>query len=223
VKVAQADIEDTMWNIEAEVGEVLNAGPTVIALGGDHSITLPILRAYRKKFGPIALVQFDAHTDTEKGKFNHGTPFRRALEEELIDQQAYLQVGIRAPTVSSVELQEARGLGAKQFTIDECFEMGMPGVVQEIRNLIGERRVYISLDIDSVDPAYAPGTGTPEVGGFTSYQILQLVRGLQGLNFVGFDVVEVSPPYDNAEITSILAANLVFEFLSLLAKKKQTK
>jgi agmatinase/guanidinopropionase len=222
VAVEPINIETTMQNITTEVGAVLAAGPRVIALGGDHSITLPLLRAHAARFGPLAVVHFDSHTDTESGKFDHATPFHHAVKEGLLDPEAYVQVGIRGPLFHPNEVKTAKDLGAKVLVIEDCFEMGIPAIIKTICELIGNRQVYVSLDIDAVDPAYAPGTGTPEVGGFTSYQMLQIVRGLRGLDLIGFDVVEVSPPYDSGEITSILAANLVFEFLSLLALNKQS-
>jgi arginase family enzyme len=152
---------------------------------------------------------------------DHGTPFYHALHEGIVDKAAYIQVGIRGPLYEPNEIEDAQALGARVLTIEECMEGGMTAVSQTIQQHIGQRKAYVTLDIDSIDPAFAPGTGTPEVGGFTSYQILQLVRGLSGLNVVGFDLVEVSPPYDHGEVTSILAANLVFEFLSLLALQKR--
>jgi len=217
VAVDPVSIEATMEAVVAEVGAVLAQGPFVVSLGGDHSVTLPLLRAHAEKFGPLAVVHFDAHPDTEAGGFEHGTPFRFAAEERLIDPQAYVQVGIRGPLGDPDDVEVARRMGARVLTIDDCFGMGIPAVIEIIHQVVGRRPVYVSLDIDAVDPAYAPGTGTPEVGGFTSYHMLQMVRGLIGLNFAGFDLVEVSPPYDCAGITSLLAANLVFEFLSLLA------
>jgi agmatinase len=226
VDVIPVDIEATMQAIAAEVGAVLAQGVTVVALGGDHSVTLPLLRAHAAHFGPLAVVHFDSHPDTwdreySDHRYSHGTPFRRAIEEGLIDTTAYVQVGIRGPVASAQDLDDARCLGAHVLTIYQAFEMGVPAVIRAMRETVGERPVYVSLDIDVADPSYAPGTGTPEVGGFTSYQMLQLVRGLSGLNLVGFDLVEVSPPYDHGEITAILAANLVFEFLSLLAAGKR--
>ncbi|HEY4690805.1 MAG TPA: agmatinase [Anaerolineae bacterium] len=225
VDIIPVDIEDTYSNIEREVGAILDAGVTCLALGGDHSITLALLRAHAKHFGPLAVVHFDAHPDTWQNEFgdrpySHGTPFRRAIEEGLIDTGAYVQVGIRGPTSGATDVQEARELGARVITIDEAVSIGLSAVLSEIQSKAAGKRVYVSLDIDAVDPAFAPGTGTPEVGGFTSYQMLQLVRGLRGLNLIGFDVVEVSPPYDHGDITSILAANLAFEFLSLFALDK---
>ena len=221
VAVDQVDIAATMQAITAETGQVVQQNVTVVALGGDHSITLPLLRAHAQRYGPLALVHFDSHCDTEVGGYQHGTPFRHAVSEGLIDTEAFVQVGIRGPLFGGDEVEDSRRLGARVLTIDDCFEQGIPTVIQTIRQVVGDRPAYVSLDIDAVDPAYAPGTGTPEVGGFNSYQIVQLVRGLQGLHLVGFDLVEVSPPYDSADITAILAANLVFEFLSVLAANRQ--
>jgi len=228
VSTIAVDINATMENITSEIKGILEKDVTVVALGGDHSISLPLLRAHTAKFGPPAVIHFDSHPDTWDWEFkdqpySHGTPFRRAIEEELIDTSAYLQIGIRGPTSWANDLSNAREMGAKILTIHQVFEMGIPAVITEMRETIGERPVYVSLDIDSVDPAFAPGTGTPEVGGLTSYQILQLVRGMQGLNIDGFDLVEVSPPYDHGDITAILGANLAFEFISLLALRHRAE
>ena len=225
IKVVPVDIRDTMEAITNEIATILSQETLPISLGGDHSITLPLLRAHAAQFGPLAVIHFDSHPDTWNSEFgdhpySHGTPFRRALEEQLIDPEAYIQVGIRGPVSDSFDLDEARELGAQIITINEAFELGIPAVIEKFHDIIGKRSAYVSLDIDSVDPAFAPGTGTPEVGGFTSYQMLQLVRGLRGINLVGFDLVEVSPPYDPSDITAILAANLVFEFLSIIALMK---
>jgi len=226
VSTIAVDINATMANITSEVKGILDEGVTVVALGGDHSISLPLLRAHAAKFGPPALIHFDSHPDTWDWEFkdqpySHGTPFRRAIEEELIDTSAYLQIGIRGPTSFATDLSDAEKMGAKILTIDRVFEMGIPAVITEIKETIGEKPVYVSLDIDAVDPAFAPGTGTPEVGGLSSYEILQLVRGLQDLNMIGIDLVEVSPPYDHGDITAILASNLAFEFISLLALQQR--
>ncbi len=225
VDVSPVDIKANNDAITNEVARVLKAGARVIALGGDHSITLPLLRAHAAQHGALAVVHFDSHCDTGSPEFSgrpysHGTPFRYALAEGLIDKSAYLQIGIRGPSSRATYRSEAQALGARVITIEEAFEIGMPAIIKEIRERVGNRRVYVSLDIDAADPAYAPGTGTPEVGGFTSYQLLQLVRGLAGLDLVGCDLVEVSPPYDHGDITAILAANLAFDFLALLARKK---
>jgi len=223
--IIPVNIEDTYANIETEVRRLLEAGTTVLTLGGDHSIALPLLRAHAKQHGALAVVHFDSHPDTWSSEFgerpySHGTPFRRAIEEKLIDTAAYVQIGIRGPTTGAHDWRDARDLGARVMTLDEALSIGVAAALQQIREQVGARKVYVTFDIDAVDPAFAPGTGTPEVGGFTSHQALQLVRGLQGLNLIGFDVVEVSPPYDHGDITAILAANLAFEFLSLIALGK---
>jgi agmatinase len=220
--VTPVDIIATHRQIQAAAAKVLDANATLIALGGDHSITLPLLREHARKHGPVAVVHFDAHPDTwdceyPGHKYSHGTPLIRALEEGLIQREAYVQIGIRGPTGGPQDYADALRLGARMITLDEFRTRTMTSVLDEVRSVVGDRPVYVTLDIDCVDPAFAPGTGTPEVGGLTSYEILQLVRGLRGLSCVGFDLVEVSPPYDHAAITSILAANLAFEFLSLIA------
>jgi agmatinase len=226
VDVIPPSIVDTYANIEAEVGTVLAAGVTVLALGGDHSISLPLLRAHARRWGRLGLIHFDSHPDTWDSEFggrpySHGTPFRRALEEQLIDPARYIQVGLRGPTSGASDWQDARDLGVRVITMDDAAALGMPAVADAIR-ATATGPVYVTLDIDSADPAFAPGTGTPEVGGFTSHQLLQLVRCLRGLDLVGFDLVEVSPPYDHGDITAILAANLAFEFLSLRALRERS-
>ncbi len=228
IEIIPVEITKTMGNITRETSAMLQQNATVIALGGDHSISLPLLRAHAAQFGPLAVIHFDSHPDTWDQEFpgqlySHGTPFRRSIEEGLIDINAYVQIGIRGSVSHANDLVEAREMGARIFTIGQVFEQGIGSIIREMHRIVGDRQVYISLDIDSIDPAFAPGTGTPEVGGLSSYDILQLVRGMQGLDFVGFDLVEVSPPYDQADITSILAANLVFEFLSLLALRPRNR
>ncbi|CAG0932268.1 agmatinase [Thermoflexales bacterium] len=225
VDVVPVDVLATHTAINDEVSQIVQAGVKVIALGGDHSIALPLLRAHARQYGPLAVVHFDAHPDTwdtEFGerKYSHGTPFRRAIEEKLIDTSAYLQIGIRGPTSGKQDYADALALGARMITLDEAMGLGLAGILKEIKDRVQDKPLYITLDIDSIDPAFAPGTGTPEVGGFSSYQMLQLLRGLKGLNFVGGDLVEVSPSFDHSHITSILASNLVFEYLSLLALNK---
>jgi agmatinase/guanidinopropionase len=224
VSVIPTSIEHTMDRIERCAAEVLQAGPALITLGGDHSIALPLLRAHAKKFGPLSLVHVDAHLDTWESEFDdipysHGTPFRHALQEGLIRKGEYVQIGIRGPVSGEADYEQAAALGARTITIQEVMEKGMREVLEEVHQRI-HGPVYVTVDIDSADPAFAPGTGTPEVGGLSSYQLLQLVRGLRGLNLVGFDLVEVSPPYDHGDITAVLAANIAFEFLSLIAAKK---
>lgn len=225
IGVIPVDIRATMENITKDTKAILEQDVKVLALGGDHSISLPLLRAHAAKYGELAVIHFDSHPDTwdeefEDQPYSHGTPYRRAIEENLIDPNAYIQVGIRGPISGAADITETEEMGVNIQTIEKVLDGGIPVAIDEIHKTIGDRPVYVSLDIDAVDPAFAPGTGTPEVGGLSSYQMLQLVRGLQGLNIVGFDLVEVSPPYDHSEITSILAANLAFEFLSLLALMK---
>lgn len=223
VSVIPTSIEHTMTAITQAASEIIETGTTLITLGGDHSIALPLLRAHAKKHGPVSLVHIDAHIDTWEAEFeavpySHGTPFRYALQEGLIREGEYMQIGIRGPVSDENDYDDARALGARIVTIHEVMEKGIGEILGEIHERM-KGPVYVTVDIDSVDPAYAPGTGTPEVGGLTSYQLLQLVRGLHGLNLIGFDLVEVSPPFDHGDITAILAANIVFEYLSLLALK----
>lgn len=222
IDVIPPDIRATHEQIEKAASRIISTGSTLVSIGGDHSVSLPLLRAHARKHGPVALIHFDAHPDTWTSEYpgqpySHGTPFVRALEESLIDPDAYVQIGIRGPTNGPEDYRDAIGLGARMITYDDFYRMGIDAVLSEVRTRVGNRPAYVTLDIDAVDPAFAPGTGTPEVGGFTSYEMLKLVRGLRGLNLVGFDLVEVSPPFDSSNITAILGANLVFEFLSLLA------
>lgn len=222
VDIVPVDILMTHRAIELEVGRILAAGAKAFSLGGDHSITLPLLRVHAQKYGPVAVVHFDAHPDTWDAeypgqRYSHGTPFRRAIEEGLVDTAAYLQIGLRGPTISPSDYADAAELGARMLTLDDVLSRGIPGVIEEIHRHVGRRPTYVSLDIDVVDPAFAPGTGTPEIGGLTSSQIVRLVRGLRGLNLIGGDLVEVAPPYDPAGITAILAANLMFELLSVVS------
>lgn len=228
VAVVPPSITATYQAIEATAREILSSGTTLITLGGDHSISLPLLRAHAEKYGPLALVHFDSHPDTWESEFgpeypySHGTPFLNALNEKIIRPENYLQIGLRGPTSGVGDWQVARDRGVRVITMDDAAQMGIPAIIAAIRETASAPGpTYVTLDIDAADPAFAPGTGTPEVGGFTSHQLLRLVRGLNGLNLIGFDIVEVSPPYDYGDITALLAANLVFEFLSLVAVRKQ--
>ena len=212
-------IEDTFKRIERGIAPLLDVGVRCVCVGGDHSISLPILRAVAKKHGPVSLIQFDAHNDLWDeyfgGKYSHGTPFRRAFDEGLLLDGGVLQVGLRGQVYSENDFDFARQHKVRMVTAEEFHKKGMAAVQSHLR-AFRRKLVYITLDIDVVDPAFAPGTGTPQVGGLTSVQILELVRALQGLNIVGCDLVEVSPPYDTGEITSLLAANLLFELLCVL-------
>jgi agmatinase len=196
---------------------VLETGAHIIALGGDHSVTLPLLRAHAQRYGRLAVVHLDAHCDAWAGRLDHSTPFRHAVTEGLIGTEAFIQVGVRGPVWSAEDIPAAQALGAEIVTAEEAIAAGMAAVAERIRARVGERPLYVSLDLDAADPAYAPGVGTPEVGGLTSLQLLQLVRGLRGLHLVGCDLVELCPPADSGEITAVLAANLAFELLCLLA------
>jgi agmatinase len=194
-------------------------------LGGDHSVTLPELRAMAKTHGPVALIHFDSHSDTGDKRFGrkytHGTPFRRAVEEELILVDHSIQVGMRGSVYSRDSLDDARKMGFDLVTSVEVQERGIDELIRRIRERVGNAKAFVSFDIDFVDPAYAPGTGTPEVGGFTSREALRVVRGLRDLDLVGFDLVEVLPQYDPSQITALLAANIVYEFISLIALRKK--
>src|SRR5262245_60768881 len=216
-------IEPAYAAIEAGVRRIVDAGATPLVVGGDHSISLPCLRAVAATHGPLALVQFDAHIDTWGdyfgGKYFHGSPFRRAIEEKLIDPARYAQVGIRGPMYGEEEdFAFQRDLGVTTIDIGMVKRDGVGQTMTRVRDLVGARPMYVTFDIDSVDPAFAPGTGTPEVGGLTSYEAQELVRGLAGLNMVGCDVVEVAPAFDGpGQITAVLAANIMFELLCVRA------
>jgi agmatinase len=218
-------IDDSYKMIEEALLPILDGRVIPILLGGDHSVTLPELRAIAKKHGPVALIHFDSHSDTGKKRFGrkytHGTTFRRATEEELILVDHSIQVGMRGSIYSRDSLNDAKSLGFDLVTSREAQEMGIDNLIRRIRSRIGDYNAFVSFDIDFVDPAYAPGTGTPEVGGFTSRETLWLIRGLKGLNLIGFDLVEVLPQYDPSHITALLAANIVYEFISLIALKKK--
>ena len=220
-------IHPTYQAIEEGVANILKENACPIVLGGDHSITLAELRAVAKKYGPVALVHFDSHSDlcdeVFGQKYNHGTPFRRALEENLIDASHSIQVGMRGSLYDPDEHKMAAELGLKLIPAHKVREMGLETLIKTILERVGDKPCFLTFDIDFVDPAYAPGTGTPEVGGFTSLEALDLVRKIKDLNFVGFDLVEVLPAYDHGEITAYLAANIVFEYLSILAVKKKAK
>jgi agmatinase len=214
-------IEKAYAAIEARMAAILAAGARPLVVGGDHSITLPVLRALAKQHGPLALVQVDSHIDTWDeyfgGKYFHGTPFRRAIEEGLIDGRRFVQIGIRGPMYGEDDFDFHREHGITMIDIDQVKHRGLASVLDEVRR-VATGAAYVTFDIDGVDPAFAPGTGTPEVGGLTSHEALQLVRGFRDLTLVGADVVEVSPLYDGpSQITALLAANLLFEFVSSMA------
>ncbi|GGE17050.1 agmatinase [Marinithermofilum abyssi] len=204
---------------------ILEQGIIPIVLGGDHSITLGELRAVARVYGKVGLVHFDAHSDTWDSyfgeKYNHGTPFRRAMEEGLIDPARSIQVGMRGSLYGPDDLQAARDLGFAVYSTNDLLQMGTATMVERIRKRTGTGPLFLSFDIDFLDPVYAPGTGTPEVAGPSIHQALELVRGLKGLKFVGFDLVEVLPSYDHGQITALAAANIVYEFITLIACNKK--
>jgi agmatinase len=214
------DIKEAMDRVEEAAASLLRDAGNLLAIGGDHTIAYPLLRATKDKFGPVALVHFDAHLDTWQTYFGapltHGTPFRRAAEEGLFLEDASMHVGIRGPLYSEQDLTDDEDLGFKIVHSMELETIGIDGVVTRIRERVGDAPVYISIDIDVLDPAHAPGTGTPEAGGLTSRELLGILRGLAGTRVVGGDVVEVSPAYDHAEMTTIAAAHVAYDLLSLM-------
>ncbi len=204
-------------SIEGFFDHILAAGCRPLALGGEHTVTLPILRAIQKKHGPVALVHVDAHADVNDTmlgeKVAHGTPFRRAFEENLLLPERVVQIGLRATGYSAEEFDWSRKAGFRVVQAEECWHRSLAPLMDEVRERMGSAPVYVSFDIDALDPAFAPGTGTPEIGGLTTIQGIEIMRGCRGLNIVGGDVVEVSPPYDIQSITATTAANLAFELL----------
>jgi len=202
-------------NLQGHISAILDAGKSSLTFGGDHFITLPVLRAYAKKHGPLALIHFDAHTDTYSGgtQYDHGTLFHHAVEEGLLDTEHSIQIGIR--TVYDVEGHPFEVLDAAWVG-----DHGPHGILERIHARVGDKKTYVSFDIDGLDPAFAPGTGTPVSGGMNMDCALKVIRGLQGLNLVGMDVVEVAPAYDHAEITSLAGATLALEYLYVLAANK---
>ncbi len=199
----------------------LNSYPLIpLTLGGDHTITLPILRALTKKHGPVGLIHVDAHTDTNDEMFGekiaHGTTFRRAVEEGLLDCDRVVQIGLRAQGYTAEDFNWSRKQGFRVVQAEECWHKSLAPLMAEVREKVGDGPVYLSFDIDGIDPAWAPGTGTPEIGGLTTIQAMEVIRGCQGLDLVGCDLVEVSPPYDTTGNTSLLGANLLYEMLCVL-------
>ncbi len=206
--------------IEAAFDEILGHGCRPLALGGDHTITLPILRAMKKKHGALGLVHIDSHADVNDEMFGervtHGTPFRRAVEEGLIEGARVVQIGLRATGYAADDFDWPRAQGFRVVEAGDCWNRSLEPLMAEVREQLGDGPTYISFDIDGLDPAFAPGTGTPEIGGLTSAQGLEIIRGCRGLDVVGGDLVEVAPPYDISGNTSLVAANLLYEMLCVL-------
>lgn len=221
IDIVPGFIEQSYEKIEAGLVDVYKKGIIPIVLGGDHSISLPQLRAIKKAYGPVALVHFDSHSDTFdtycEQKYNHATPFRRAVEEGCLIPENSIQVGLRGAMYAPEERDEIRELGLDFITAAEVHEIGIDATIARIRERVKDAPVFVTFDIDFIDPAYAPGTGTPEVGGFTTWEAEKIVRGLRGLDFKGFDLVEVLPAYDHSQITSFAAGNIAWQFISLIA------
>ena len=219
------DIEAAISQIDAGVREVLDVSNKLVTIGGDHTIALPLLRVMQEIHGPIAVVHFDAHLDTWDTYFGapltHGTPFRRASEEGLIDKTGSMHVGIRGPLYSRQDLTDDNAFGFQVIGAHDMDDLGWRGAVERIKARVGNRPTYVSLDIDVLDPAFAPGTGTPEAGGLTSRELLNILRAFKDFNLVGADIVEVAPAYDHAEITGIAAAHAAYELISAMAPKEE--
>ena len=211
---------DSLERIETGIGEILQAGCRPLILGGDHTLTLPVLRAMHRQHGPVGLLHVDAHADINERMFGelyaHGTPFRRAVEEGLLDCQRVVQMGIRGTGYASEDLDWPRAQGFRVVQAEDCWHRSLTPLMGEVRGWLGMGPTYLSFDIDALDPSLAPGCGTPELGGLTGPQALEIVRGCQGLFLVGADLVEVCPPFDPSGNTALMAANLLFEILCVM-------
>ena len=217
VSINPADIEDSMDRITSFYKKLIEIGIKPLTAGGDHLTSLPVLRALAEK-APLGMIHFDSHTDLfhsyfDGTMFTHGTPFRRAVEENLLDPKRVIQIGIRGTQYDSEDLDYAKSVGIRVIKIDEFFDRGIQNVMAEAKEIVGENETYVSYDIDFIDPAFAPGTGTPEVGGPNSYEALKVVRELTGVKIVGADMVEVSPPFDPSSNTAFLGVSVMFELL----------
>lgn len=217
------DIEEAISSIHKSYDQLLERAKRVVTIGGDHTITLPILRSLKAKHGPISVVHFDAHLDTWDSYFGadytHGTTFRRASEEGLLDPEGCMHIGIRGPLYAAKDLTDDKALGFQIFSSVEFQDLGVSAAIEKMKARVGKRPMYISIDIDVLDPAHAPGTGTPEAGGLTSRELLSLLRATAGMNVVGADIVEVAPAYDHAQITGIAASHAMYELISAFAAK----
>lgn len=220
VAINPYSLADSVRRIELAYSDILAHGCIPLTMGGDHTLTLPILRAAAGRHGPVGLIHVDAHSDTNEEMFGeqlaHGTTFRRAFEEGLLAPQRVVQIGLRGSGYEAADFDWSRRQGFRVVQAEECWYHSLAPLMAEVREQMGSGPVYLSFDIDGLDPAFAPGTGTPEVGGLSVWQGLEIVRGCRGLNLIGADVVEVSPPYDRSGNTALLAANLLFEMLCVL-------
>ena len=223
VPVTPFSIDSAMRQISEHAGELLRGGRKVVAIGGDHTIALPMLRSVVREHGPVALIHFDAHLDTWDTYFNapitHGTIFRRAYEEGLLVGDHSIHVGIRGPIYGRDDLADDRRFGFSTIRASDIDDLGVAGVIGAVTERVADLPVYLSIDIDVLDPAVAPGTGTPEMGGLSGRELLRMLRGLTSVNLVSADLVEVCPPYDHAEITSIAAATVIFDIIAMLGKR----
>jgi len=215
------NLMDTLDRVHGFYKNVVEAGVVPLSAGGDHLITLPVLRAVASRW-PVGMVHFDAHSDTTDSyfggeKYTHGTPFRRAVEEGLLDPKRVVQIGIRGALFDAGDMDFACDSGMRVITIEEFYDLGIDAVIAEARRVAGDGPTYVSFDVDGLDPVYAPGTGTPEIGGFTTHEAQRMIRGLQGLDLVGGDVVEVAPPFDPSGNTALVGATMMFEILCVLA------
>ena len=227
IAVNPFNIHEAIETIEAAAVELTADGTSLVTIGGDHTIALPLLRAAAQRHGPVALVHFDAHLDTWDtyfgAEYTHGTPFRRAVEEGILDTEALSHVGTRGPLYGKKDLDDDRRFGFGIVTSADVYYQGVREVVDKLRQRLGDRPVYVSIDIDVLDPAHAPGTGTPEAGGITSRELLEILRGFRGLNLIGADVVEVAPAYDHAEITGVSASHVAYDLVTLLAMRHEER
>ena len=217
------DIEEAISSIHKSYDQLSERAKKIVTIGGDHTITLPILRSLKAKHGAISVVHFDAHLDTWDSYFGadytHGTTFRRASEEGLLDPEGCMHIGIRGPLYAAKDLTDDKALGFQIFSSVEFQDLGVNAAIEKMRARVGNRPVYISIDIDVLDPAHAPGTGTPEAGGLTSRELLSVLRATAGMNVIGADIVEVAPAYDHAQITGIAASHVMYELISAFAAK----
>jgi guanidinobutyrase len=217
VAINTFNLEKSVAIIEQAYDEILEQGCKPLTMGGDHTISLPILRALKKRHGPLGIVHVDAHADINDHMFGeriaHGTPFRRAIEEGLIEPARMVQIGLRASGYEADDFDWPREQGVRVVQAEECWYQSLKPLMEEVRTQLGAGPVYLTFDIDGLDPAYAPGTGTPEIGGLTVHQGLEIIRGCRGLDVVGGDLVEVAPAYDTSGNTALVAANLLFEML----------
>ena len=217
VAINTFNLEKSVAIIEQAYDDILEQGCKPLTMGGDHTISLPILRALKKQHGPVGIVHVDAHADINDHMFGepvaHGTPFRRAIEEGLIEPSRMVQIGLRASGYAADDFDWPREQGVRVVQAEECWYQSLKPLMQEVRDQLGAGPAYLTFDIDGLDPAYAPGTGTPEIGGLTVHQGLEIIRGCRGLDVVGGDLVEVAPAYDTSGNTALVAANLLFEML----------